>query len=392
MKTIKENVDDAWELGQIDTDRYYNKGFDSANVTARTNPERITSGLDEAFKMFRDDSKEITKRRIRKLEDDVERLTVERDEKKEEKIRLETEKKQKEIEKEALIKERDALEKKAGLTNSLTPLITLGAGLILLTLFVFTFYFYVGKITVVPMIGDIIGVGQSTAMLPILFPFVVLAFALLIDQCLKKIKQGGSIAKKATPIAVLSGVLLLALGLDTIMGSMMSENAHAKAFNAGLVSTEWRDAMIWSDKNFYVVLILGFASYVVWGILFHNFFSHPNFHKPEEIRKLNERIAAKQIEILNMEGKIDSCEAKLAELSDMIEVKKEQISNYKNGGVYYDIPRFRGVIGRFMEGYKAFVDGAFKTDDSRATETIDIASASQEKWIEERIATLEGEV
>jgi hypothetical protein len=61
-------------------------------------------------------------------------------------------------------------------------------------------------------------------------------------------------------------------------------------------------------------------------------------------------------------------------------VKKEQsLHSYEHGGVYYDIEKFRGVIGIFLEGYASYVT-PFCNDEEKAKKIMSVAKQEQIKW------------
>ncbi|MDR1182271.1 MAG: hypothetical protein LBL13_09890 [Bacteroidales bacterium] len=386
----------------INIQRYYNKGFTCATGSALTNPESITNGLDEAFGLFRQDSVEITRKRVQKFEADIAILNRQKAAKETELKNYESNLGAKERQKEEFIKEKDGLEKKSGITSSLAPLIVLGVSLSLLTLLVFSFYYYVGRATLIPMISGSLGIMQSVELLSVLFPFLALAYGVLIHLFLKPIKQNKSWTRFGYIIALI-GVLAVAFWLDAVMGIEMSKQAHIKAFNLGQITTAWQNAMAWSDNHFYIVLILGFVSYLIWGIMLSNFLSHPNFNKPEEIKKLDKKIFNITEEIENIKSDINNVKNDIANIQKDITDKEKDLNNYKSGSsVYYNITFFNMIIGKFMDGYKSYVTGYYRRDEDdlsedanaariKAKDIIDKATKKQEEWTNLTIARLQQE-
>lgn len=381
------------DLDGINMDKYYDAGHECATNSARTNPENITSGLDVAMKMFREDSENITKRRIKKLEDNIIVLNKNKENLESELRASEINKNKKVIERNDLIAEKDALESNSGISSNLTPLIVLGVSLLLLSAFVFAFYYYVGRATIVPMLVESLGIEQSVVALSILFPFIALIYGVMIHVFLKQIRQSQTQSKKVTSIVALVGVLAVAFWLDIVMGTEMAKNAHVKELNQGVTSEEWVvDSMAWSDNRFYMVLILGFVSYVIWGILLSNFLSHPNFNKPEELKRLTKKISELEIEISKIDVQIENLNNSILSLQKEICTKEFQISEYNHGAIFYSIPVFDGVIGRFMEGYSAFISGAFRTDQSMATAILVKSNEVKLVWVEGKKNTLNQEI
>jgi hypothetical protein len=308
----------------------------------------------------------------------------------------------KERQKEEFIKEKDKLEKESGITSSLTPLIVLGISLFLLTAFVFAFYYYVGRVTIVPIISAELGIMQSIKPLSILFPFLVFAFGVTIHLCLTKIKKNEMWGKIGWAFALVA-FLAVVFSLDAVMGVEMSKNAHTRAMNLGHTTTEWTNSMIWDSTPFYIVLILGFVGYLVWGILLSNFLNHPNFNKPEEIKKLSQKIFDITNEIETIKINITKIKNEIENIQKEITTKQTQLNNYKSGGsVYYNITFFKMVIGKFMDGYKSYVTTYYKRDENdtsedanvsrkKATEIIDRATKKQEEWTNQTITRLQQE-
>jgi len=387
----------------INTQKYYSKGLACAVSSALTNPESVTSGLDEALGLFRQDSVEITRKRVQKLEADIKTLNERKDAKEAELKNCEQNLGAKERQKEELIKERDNLEKESGITSSLTPLIVLGVSLFLLTAFVFAFYYYVGRVTIVPIVSAELGIMQSVKPLSILFPFLVFAFGVTIHLCLTKIKNNEIWGKIGWASALLA-FLAIVLSLDAVMGLEMSKNAHTRAIDLGHRTDVWQNSMIWESTPFYIVLILGFVGYLVWGILLSNFLNHPNFNKPEEIKKLNQKIFDITDEIETIKLNITKIKNEIENLLKEITAKQTDLNNYKSGGsVYYNITFFKMVIGKFMGGYKSYVTIHYERDENdkskeandareKATGIIDRASKKQEEWINQTITKLQQEV
>ena len=388
MDNITKELHD--EYG-IEAAKYYSAGHSCAINSAMTNPENITDGLDVALGLYRNDAVKITEQRVKKLESDIEQLNTQKGEYEIELQTLNSKLSEKERKKEELITKKDNLEKNAGITSSLAPLIVLGISLVLLTSLVFAFYYYVGRATIIPMLSETLGIMQSIKPLSILFPFFALAVGVTIHfLCISPMMQANTVFKKTKYVLLLLFVLGLAFGLDVVMGTEMSEQAYIKDYNAGRTSIQWKDSMAWSDIHFYIVLILGFAGYVIWGLILSKFLSHPNFNKPEEIEKLKEKISEITEEIANINNQINEKNNKIENLKNEIKAKEQEKNNYKNGGSrYYDEMIFKGIIGVYMNGYKAYVSSIFPDgNDRKATEIIDKASKKKDEWFNNKIKIL----
>ena len=149
---------------------------------------------------------------------------------------------------------------------------------------------------------------------------IFLGLGFLIHDSLEKNEK---LAKEKKPKQF--GLILLLLTItfiaDAFIVYKISEGVHTNDFNAGRTDELWKFNMIFSDINFYLVLILGFVVYVIWGFLLHYVLSHPYLKTESEkvklmIENVNNKIAEKRKELSDIIAKIHKLE------SDIVKKRK----------------------------------------------------------------------
>ena len=105
--------------------------------------------------------------------------------------------------------------------------------------------------------------------------------------------------------------------------------------------------------DFYLVLILGFAVYVIWGFLLHYVLGHTYLKTESEkvkllIENINNKITEKRLELTEIISKIHKAESEIITLNEKIEGKQNDIIGYENGVITINVQSLRGSIGEFM--------------------------------------------
>ncbi|MBK8470886.1 MAG: hypothetical protein IPL33_01000 [Sphingobacteriales bacterium] len=254
-------------------------GFRSAQKS-QSSPEAIDGYLEIVYANFLEEQKldkQGIKDRIAKLKAEVQQENT----KKQEAIANLNENKRNKEEKEKDI-ERLELEKidiKNGdeETGNTTPFVIAAFITLLLTLYLFVFYsssgysvFFGVKSGISGFINpnvfaDAANKGGGIVALILLFPTIFLGLGFLIHVALEEIKAGKNKIFAVCAILVLLTITLLA---DAFIGYKISEGVHLNNFNSGITDETWKPNMIISDINFYLVLILGFVVYVIWGFYY----------------------------------------------------------------------------------------------------------------------------
>jgi hypothetical protein len=149
--------------------------------------------------------------------------------------------------------------------------------------------------------------------------------------------------------------------------------------------------MIFSDINFYLVLILGFVVYVIWGFLLNYVLSHPYLKTENEkiklmVENLNNKIADKRKELSDIIAKIHKLESELVTIDNKIEGKQKDIIGYENGEIPINIASLKGSIGEFMGGWQNYTYG--NISQSEASNLIENSIKNQNNWLQRKLEGL----
>lgn len=381
-------------------------GFRSANNT-NSNPESIERALDTVYEHF------LTEQRLDEagLAAKIEQLKAEKNQDERKKNELKSEISSKKQAKENKENEIDELEiEKISLKNDANkpegdtiPFVIGSFITILLTLYLFVFYsssgysaFYGVKQGSLGFINPNVFIdaqekGAGVIALIILFPVIFLGLGFLIHDALEKNSQYEEEGKpkKYFSIIALLGITLIA---DAFIGYKIAEGVHNNDFNAGLTNKLWQFEMIYKDINFYLVLILGFVVYVIWGFLLHFVLSHPYLKSESERIKLlrnnlNRKINEKKEELSKVNESIFKLEGNLESTIQNIMQKEEDIIGYETGVIPINVPLLKRYIGEFMEGYQNFTFSNLGNSEE-TTMLVNKILSIQKNWVKIKLETL----
>lgn len=292
-----------------------------------------------------------------------------------------------------------------GETADTTPFVIGAFITLLLTLYLFVFYsssgysaFYGIKPGSLGFINpnvfaDATNKGGGVIALIILFPVIFLGLGFLIHDSLEKNKKLAN-ENKPNQYGVIITLLLITLIADAFIGYKISEGVHNNEFNAGRSDKLWEFSMIFSDINFYLVLILGFVVYVIWGFLLHYVLSHPYLKTENEkikllIENINNRISDKRKELSDIIAKIHKLEGELVTIDSKVEEKQKDIIGYENGVIPINIASLKGSIGEFLGGWQNYTHG--NSSNSKATTLIESSIKNQNAWLQKKLENLNTE-
>jgi hypothetical protein len=378
-------------------------GFRSAQKS-QSNPEAVDGYLEIVYDKFLEDQKldeQGLKDRISKLKAEVQKEKARKQDAIADIHTNKRNKEDKEKEIEELELEKIDIRNGDAETGDTTPFVIGSFITLLLTLYLFVFYsssgysaFYGIKPGSLGFINpnvfaDATNKGGGVIALIILFPVIFLGLGFLIHDSLEKNKK---LAKenKSKQYGVIITLLVITLLADAFIGYKISEGVHINNFNAGRTDELWKLNMIYSDINFYLVLILGFVVYVIWGFLLNYVLSHPYLKTESEkiklmIENINNRIAEKRKELSDIITKIHKLESDIVTIDNVIEEKTKDLIGYENGKIPINEASLRGSIGEFMGGWQNYTHGNYseKKADSLIQETI----KRQNDWLTKKIAT-----
>lgn len=396
--TILEHIE---EKDQI---TYHDYGFQSAE-NARSRPEAIVNFLENVYEKFIKEQKldaQGIKDRIAKLRAEVLQGKAKKNETQSELASQQGLKADKEKQIEELELEKVDIRQGEGEEGETIPFVIGAFITVLLTLYLFVFYsssgysaFYgvkegnVGFIN--PNVFSEAKTGGVIALI-ILFPVIFLGLGFLIHDALEKNKK---YVNEGKPKQYLSICLLLLVTLiaDAFIGYKISQGVHANEFNSGLTTEEWHFSMIFKDINFYLVLILGFVVYVIWGFLLNYVLSHTYLKIESEKEKIllanvDKKIEEKRGELGAIVAKINSLSTLLLTLDDEIAGKEHDIIGYEHGVIPVNTPSLRAAVGEFMGGWGVYTGGAFR---AKSNELLLEAQSITSQWMEAKILNIKPE-
>ena len=172
----------------------------------------------------------------------------------------------------------------------------------------------------------------------VIAPFFVYALGLLIHKFQ---------AKKEYVKAI--GVYLVTLLLDALMAYAIVRNIHNANFNAGITQEPWHWKFAFQDTDFYIIIIAGFAAYIVWGFILTYLISEYDNIVPArvEIKRIETeikqliaekavlatefitRVSEKEQEIKELEKQIDDLRTQRQNNDTAISANEEDINNLK---------------------------------------------------------------
>lgn len=404
----ENNINDL-SMNTNDSERitYTQLGFRSAQKS-QSAPDAIEGYLEIVYDKFLDEqelNEQGLKDRISKLKAEVQQEKARKQDAIAEINANKRNKEDKEQEIEDLNLEKIDIKNGEGETAETIPFVIGAFITLLLTLYLFVFYsssgysaFYGIKPGSLGFINpnvfaDATNKGGGVITLIILFPVIFLGLGFLIHDSLEKNKKLAD-DNKPKQYGVIITLLLITLIADAFIGYKISEGVHNNEFNAGRVDELWKFNMIFSDINFYLVLILGFVVYVIWGFLLNYVLSHPYLKTESEKMKLmveniNTRIGEKRKELTDIIAKIHKLEGELVTIDNKVEEKQKDIIGYENGVIPINIASLRGSIGEFMGGWHNYTHG--NSTPEKATNLIENSIKNQNAWLQNKLESLKTE-
>jgi len=385
---------------------YNQLGFRSAQ-SSQSAPEAIEGFLEIVYRKFLEEQKldeQGLKDRIARLKAELQQEKARKQEAIAERNSYFGEKEEKEKEIEEL--ELEKIDIRNGESESAdTTQFVMGAFItLLLTLYLFVFYsssgysaFYGIKPGSLGFINpnvftDATNKGPGVIALIVLFPVIFLGLGFLIHDSIEKNKKLADQNKPKNYI-VISVLLFVTLIVDMFIGYKISQGVHYNDFNAGRVSEMWNLSMIFYDINFYLVLFLGFAVYVIWGFLLNYVLSHSYLKTESEkvklmIENVNNRLAQKRKDLSEISSKIHRLDGVLITIDGRITDKDKDIIGYENGQIPINLSSLKGSIGEFMGGWQDYTHG---NSPSMAADLITRSIANQNAWLQRKLENLKAE-
>ncbi len=375
-------------------------GFKSAEKS-KSKPESIDNYLNIVYEKFIDELKlndEQKENRIEQLKGELAQKKQAKQEAISELSNVQNIKVDKEENIDALKLEKADIRDGGGELGETTPFIIGAFITLLLTLYLFVFYSssgYSALYGIKPgslgflnpnVFSDATRKGGIVVAIVILFPVIFLGLGYLIHDSLEKNKKLKEEGKKQQYLLI-STLIFITFIADAFIGYKISEGVHRNNFNAGITNEVWNFNQIFSDINFYLVLILGFVVYIIWGVLLNRVLSNPILKTESEktkllIEQIDSRIEAKRQEIHLILTNIQSLEGKIELLTEQIEQLQKKINGIENGIIPFSLTALEGSIGEFMSGWQQYTNG--NNYHTKAQELVEKALAFQAKWLENK--------
>jgi len=224
--------------------------------------------------------------------------------------------------------------------------------------------------------------GGGVIALIVLFPVIFLGMGFLIHDALSKGKY-----------FFIAGLLCFTLVADGIIGYKIAQGVHNNEFNADLTKDQWRFDMVFSEINFYLVLVLGFVVYIIWGALLHYVLNKNHEMQPDkalEIRldNMDRRIFDQRQLLAEHQTKINELKGKLIMIENELSDKEKDVIGYQNGVVPINISLLQSSIGEFMMGWFSYTNLMYPVDANKRTLE---ANGKQKEWLERKIQSLNTE-
>ncbi|SNB30994.1 membrane hypothetical protein [Flavobacterium psychrophilum] len=381
-------------------------GFKSASKVL-SNSDSLEGFLDNVYDSFLNEQKideQGLKDRISKLKAEVQQERVSKNDSIAEISSSKRQKEDKEKEIEELEIEKIEIKNDGGETSDTMPFVIGAFITLLLTMYLFVFYsssgysaFYGIKQGSLGFINpnvfsDAINRGGGVIALIVLFPVIFLGLGFLIHDSLETNKKL-VLEKKPKTFSVIITLLFITLIADMFIGYKISEGVHTNVFNSGGTDKMWEFSMIFSDINFYLVIVLGFVVYVIWGFLLNYVLSHPYLKTENQrvkliIENLNNRINEKRNELSTIisrihrkEGDVESSESKILD-------KENDIIGYQNGVIPVNVPLLKASVGEFMGGWESFTNGYY--GNNIANLLVD-SNKEKENWLQNKLTNLKSD-
>ncbi len=224
--------------------------------------------------------------------------------------------------------------------------------------------------------------GGGVIALIVLFPVIFLGMGFLIHDALSKRKY-----------LFIMCLLVFTLIADAIIGYKIAQGVHNNEFNADLTADQWQFHMVFSEINFYLVLVLGFVVYLIWGALLH-YVLHKHYEmqpdKALEIRleNMDRKIFDQRQTLAEHQARINEFKGQLAIIENELSDKEKDVIGYENGVVPINISLLQSSIGEFMMGWFSYTNMMYPVDaNKRSLE----AREKQKEWLDIKILSLSKE-
>lgn len=133
--------------------------------------------------------------------------------------------------------------------------------------------------------------------------------------------------------------LLFGVFLEFILAYVLTQKLHEASYLIGLTNTQWIFSMIFVDPKFYLVFILGFATYYSWSVLFESFIQGKRSSKNQtlkidlfkvELQHLISEHFMLQAQVAELDVKINKIHHQIKQLESLSEMQVYSINDLKS--------------------------------------------------------------
>lgn len=214
--------------------------------------------------------------------------------------------------------------------------------------------------------------GSFALLMTILFPTVFVSMGFLLHVFSSK-KQHTS-----HKFLRMGSLLLVVLAADIIIAYKITEGIYEAKFLTGLTEATWKFSMVWEDVNFYLVILAGFAAYIIWGILL-NYVIEENKNR-RYVRGAKKR---RQDEIKNLELEIKKSESLINENENTTNTNEAEIGKLERllKAQIISLDDLFSKLDTYFNGWSGYIHGLFMDDDHpEATRKMKAGKVELEKY------------
>ncbi len=396
--TINENVSELYDF----TYRQY--GVNCASQSGSL-PDSLSGHLNSVYSKFERDQRLDEQGiidRITKLgnEIQIEKSNINNSKAKLLSSKENKENKQKEIDE----LEKEKVELHNGVDRIDTPTFVISAFItVMLTLYLFIFYSTSGYSAIyglkidnvflnTDVFDEVASKGGAAIAFIVFFPIIFLGLGFLIHNSIEENKRREE-NKKPKSYILIATLISITFVADAFIGYKISETNYN---NRALLNDiePWTFSMVFSDVNFYLILVLGFVVYVIWGVLLNSVLSHPYLKSESQqiilVREqINRRIEEKLTEKSELTSKIFQFEGDIKNAEDSIEEKERLINRLENGSFPISTNDLKAAVGEFMGGWIEYIKLYYSKNE--AENLNNEAMEIQNNWLDLKINTLKNE-
>lgn len=371
---------------------FYNDLGKTSALQVEASISNLRSSLDNVFGIFSKREQNLTAQRIEQFEAEKDALAL-----------LQGAQKADLKEKEVLLKfkkeeiqdkenERDAV--RAGEQDpDFVPLGISGLFLLALSLYLIIFYSSTGYAAFIDIPQGLIAgflapdvysqaEGGILAFI-IFFPFVFFAVGYAVHV---------AIEKKQIPLIITLATFTLLF--DGLLAYNISKRVYLKDMTLILnITDNWSYDMAFKDGTFYLIILSGFAAYLLWGFLLNYVLNEWKRIQPDKLKQttldnLRQQILNLTTESATLENQVSQINSTIDKAVRDTELLTAKINRLKGGGTIVNVPALQGAIGDFMGGWNSFI--MFIPNPPGVTEQrMEEAKRTASEWLDAKLKTFD---